>query len=87
MQTELQIQNKIMTILKKNVEFFIYFFGGKWRIGGNFREADCWIFSETQRNGIQEISAEMDWFSNDKKGRTFKAPVRIRDSKNWLRAG
>ena len=66
-----------MTILKKNVDFFIYFLGGKWRIGQNYREADCWIFSETQRNGIREISANMDWFSNDKKGRTFKAPVRI----------
>ena len=77
MQPELQIQTKIMTILKNNEDFFIYFFENRWRIGENYREADCWIFSETQRNGIREISANMDWFSNDKKGRKFKAPVRI----------
>ena len=66
-----------MTILKKNADFLIYFLDGKWRIGECPESNDCWIFSSTQRNEKKEISANMDWFSKDKSGRTFKAPVRI----------
>jgi len=79
-------ESEKMTILKNNVDFFIYFLEGKWRIGKNYKSQDCWIFSAAQRNGISEISANMDWFSLDKNGKIFRAPVTITSISSLHRA-
>ena len=67
---------------EKNVDFYLYFLGRRWRIGPTLGSFDCWIFSSIQNRGERrEITEKVDWFSHDEKRNPVLAPVRIIDVK------
>lgn len=64
--------------LSDNTYVYLYHLGGRWRIGPDYRDKDCWLFTKKMpKNGAERVNRTTQWYRVDDNDQIVRTSVEI----------